>query len=220
MFDTSVINVSSWNVRGLNKIVKLKQVLGRIKQMKSTVCFLQETHLVDEDVNKIRSRWPGQVFSSSFSTHARGVIILIHKSVPFDLKDKYLDPSGRFIILSRTIISTLVNLVCLYTPNGDDPAFYKHFFLTMSAYRGQCIIGGDFNCVIHPAVDRSNSSDTSHQQARKTIGKFMNDLNLVEIWRQLYPSKTEYFCYLQNVFSDRFLFGFLWSGIYDSELLV
>lgn len=42
MFDTSVINVSSWNVRGLNKIVKLKQVLGRIKQMKSTVCFLQE----------------------------------------------------------------------------------------------------------------------------------------------------------------------------------
>lgn len=101
MFDTSVINVSSWNVRGLNKIVKLKQVLGRIKQIKSTVCFLQDTHLVDEDVNKIRSRWPGQVFSSSFTTHARGVIILIHKSVPFDLKDKYLDPSGRFIILSE-----------------------------------------------------------------------------------------------------------------------
>lgn len=75
--------------------------------------------MVDEDNNnnnnkkKIRSRWPGQVFSSSFTTYARGVIILIHKSVPFDLKDKYLDPSGRFIILSGTIISTLVNLVCL-----------------------------------------------------------------------------------------------------------
>lgn len=184
MSDSSVINISSWNVRGLNKIVKLKQVLGRIKQMKSTICFLQETHLVDRDLNRIGSRWPGQIFSSNFTTHARGVMILIHKSVPFNLKHKYLDPPGRFIILSGTLISTLVNLVCLYAPNGDDPAFYQHFFLTISAYSGRFIIGGDFNCVMHPAVDRSNSSDTSHQQARKTIGKFMNDLNLIEIWRQ------------------------------------
>lgn len=118
MSDTSVINVSSWNVRGLNKIVKLKQVLGRIKQMKSTICFLQETHLVDGDLNRIRSRWPGQIFSSNFTTHARGIIILIHKSVPFDLKDKYLDPSGRFIILSRTIIATFVNFVVYMPPMG------------------------------------------------------------------------------------------------------
>lgn len=195
MSGNSIINVSSWNVRGLNKIAKIKQVLGRIKQMKTTVCFLQETHLLDKDLNRIRSRWPGQVFFSNFTSHSRGVMILVHKSLPFILREKYLDPSGRFIILNGTIISTLVNLVCLCAPNGDDPAFYQHFFLTMASYNGQYIIGGDFNCVINPTVDRSNSSDTSHQQTRKTIVKFMKDLNLVEIWRQLHPDMAAFSCF-------------------------
>lgn len=146
-------------------------------------------------MNKISSRWPCQVFSSSFTTHARGIIILIHKSIPFELNNKYLDPAGRFVILSGTIISTLVNFVCLYAPNGDDPAFYHDLFLTMSAYNGPFIIGGDFNCVLNPAVDHSNSSVISQQKTSRTIEKYMKDINLVEVWRRLYPNKTEYSCF-------------------------
>ena len=71
------LQFTSWNVRGLNKLVKLKQVMSRIKQLKAKIVFLQETHLTPEDVVKVRRRWPGRVFSASSSSHSRGVITLI-----------------------------------------------------------------------------------------------------------------------------------------------
>lgn len=195
MTTRSKLKISSWNTRGLNKLVKLKQVLNRIKQMKANIIFLQETHLVENDINKVRSRWPGQVHSAFFSSHARGVIILIHKSIPFQLKNKYIDPSGRYIILNGTIVSTQVSLICVYAPNGDDPSFYQNLFLSISSYPGQYIIGGDFNCVLDPTQDRSTGIDTSHQQTRKIIKKFMSDLNLIDIWRYLNPNKRDYSCF-------------------------
>lgn len=80
MFDSSVMKVTGWNVKGLNIIVKLKQVLGRIKQKKKTVCFLQESHLVVKDVG-------GLVEYSPLALHLLmgWVIKLIHKLI----KDKY-----------------------------------------------------------------------------------------------------------------------------------
>lgn len=50
MTTRSELKISSWNTRGLNKLVKLKQVLNRIKQMKANIIFLQETHLVENDI--------------------------------------------------------------------------------------------------------------------------------------------------------------------------
>ena len=60
---------SSWNVRGLNKLVKLKQVMSRIRQSKAQIVFLQETHLTAVDVVRVKRRWSGQVFSASLSKH-------------------------------------------------------------------------------------------------------------------------------------------------------
>lgn len=163
--------------------------------MKANIIFLQETHLVEKDINIVKNRWPGQVHSAFFSSHARGVIILIHKSIPFQLKSKYIDSSGRYIILNGTIVSTPVNLICVYAPDGDDPSFYENVFLSISSYSGQYIIGGYFNCVLDPTLDRSTGVDTAHQQTRKTIKKLMNDLNLTDIWQYLNHNKIDYSCF-------------------------
>lgn len=195
MFNGSELKISSWNTRGLNKLVKLKQVLGRLKQMKSNIIFLQETHLAQSDVSRVNKRWPGQVYSACFTSQARGVMILIHKSIPFQLIKKYIDPAGRYIILNGTIMSLQINLICIYGPNSDDPAFYQNLFLSLSSYSGQYIIGGDFNCVPDPLHDRSTGSDTSHQRTRKTIKKCMVDYNLTDIWRYLNPDKKDYSCF-------------------------
>lgn len=82
---------TSWNVRGLNKLVKLKQVMSRIKQLKAKIVFLQETHLTPKDTVKLSRRWSGRVFSASFSSHSRGVATLIHNSLPFHLIKVYED---------------------------------------------------------------------------------------------------------------------------------
>ncbi len=82
--------------------MKLKQVLGRIRLLKSQIIFLQESHLTD--TIKVKKRWPGQVFAAPFNSQARGVIILIHKSIPFRLSREVIDLAGRYIILQGTIL--------------------------------------------------------------------------------------------------------------------
>lgn len=59
------ITFISWNVRGLGKLSKLKQVMHRIEQLKASIVFLQETHLLNSELIKIRRRWPGQVYAAS-----------------------------------------------------------------------------------------------------------------------------------------------------------
>lgn len=145
---SSKLQFTSWNVRGLNKLVKLKQVMGRIKHLQAKIVFLQETHLTPDDVIKVRRRWPGHVFSASFSSHSRGVITLIHKSVPFRLMRVSEDKLGRYIIIQCEIASVKLNLINLYGPNDDNPSFFRHLFLTLAELPGSYIIGGDFNCTL------------------------------------------------------------------------
>ncbi len=117
------LGLISWNVRGLRKLVKLKQVMTRIKQLNSKIIFLQETHLLSNETTRLRRRLPGQVIACSFSSHARGVAILVHKSIPFCIQKTFLDPSGRYIIIQGSLLNQDLVLVNVYGPNNDNPSF-------------------------------------------------------------------------------------------------
>lgn len=147
------------------------------------------------DVSKMKKRWQGQVYSASYSSHARGVLILIHKTIPFQVVNSIIDPKGRYIILQGILVYEKLNLVNVYGPNEDDPAFFDNLFLTLSTLPGNSIIGGDFNVTLDPLKDKSTGSDTSHTRARKSILNFMKDLSLSEIWRELNPNNIEYSCH-------------------------
>lgn len=189
------IEITCWNVRGMRKLAKLKQVLDRIKYLKSKIVFLQESHLIASEVHYLNRRWPGQVFHACYNTHARGVVILIHKSIPFQVTKTTQDPYGRYIIVQGNILSQKLNLINIYGPNEDNPLFFQRLFLTVSALEGHHIIGGDFNCALDPLIDRSTQIDATHVQTRKTLTTYMNDLRLIDVWRTQNPNKREYSCY-------------------------
>ena len=142
----SQIKITSWNVRGLREIAKIKQVLNRLKQLKSQVVFLQETHLGAAEVDRLQKRWPGQVLYAPYNNRARGVLILIHKSISFQVDNVICDQSGRYIIVQGNLSTLKLNLVCIYGPNDDNPIFFQNLFLTLSTLQGMYIMGGDFNC--------------------------------------------------------------------------
>lgn len=190
----SSIKITTWNVRGLGKLSKVKQVMTRLKHLKSTVIFLQESHLMSSDMLKVRRRWPGQVYSASFSTNARGVITLIHKSLPFQVMKTLSDPTGRYLIVQGSLFNEKITLANLYGPNVDCPKFFENLFLLLASIPGKLIIGGDFNCTISPSLDRSSGSDTTHIQSRKTLQYFIKELNLCDPWRRLFPNNREYSC--------------------------
>lgn len=133
--DSLDIKITSWNVRGIRELAKLKQVLNRIKHLKSKIFFLQESHLIVSDVHCLSKRWPGQVFHATFSSHARGVAILIHRSLPFQVTKIIQDPSGRYIIVQGSILTQKLNLINIYGPNDDHPSFFEKLFLTVSVWK-------------------------------------------------------------------------------------
>lgn len=61
------------------------------------------------------------VYQSNFSTKARGVAIIIKKSVPFIHKQTIKDRNGRYLVVCGEINSLPITLVNVYGPNFDDP---------------------------------------------------------------------------------------------------
>lgn len=59
--------------------------MSRIRHLKSKIIFLQETHLTTADFKCVQSRWPGQVIYACYNHYARGVLILIHWTMPLQL---------------------------------------------------------------------------------------------------------------------------------------
>lgn len=98
------INFVSWNCRGLQQIRKIKQVMNKLKDMDSKIVFLQETHLPEEGNIKIQRRWQGTLFTASCSSKARGVMILVHKTVPFSVKNVIKDKMGRYLIVQGSLL--------------------------------------------------------------------------------------------------------------------
>ncbi len=163
--------------------------------MHPDIMLLQETHLLSSQEARIRRRWQGNIYSAPFTSQARGVMTLIHKSIPFHVTRVIKDKTGRYIILQGTLITEKINLINIYAPNMDDPKFFHNLFLTISSLSGSYIIAGNFNCTVKPEVDRSSGIDKSHSKSRQTIQHFMEELNLTDIWRDMNPKGSKYSCY-------------------------
>lgn len=105
------------------------------------------------------------------------------------------DPEGCFIIINITINNNPVTITSIYGPNLDNPAFFHTFFSSISNFsNGPVIIGGDFNTVIDPSLDRS-ASNKRHWQSTDTIIQSMRDFGLGDGWRLQHPTDKEYTFY-------------------------
>ena len=61
----SDLRFSSWNVRGLNKLTKLKRVMNRLKNLHPKIIFFQEIHLTVTEIKQVQHKWPGQVIHAT-----------------------------------------------------------------------------------------------------------------------------------------------------------
>ncbi len=58
------------------------------------------------------------------------------------------------------------------------------------------MVGGDFNAVINPALDKSQS-DTTANPSSKLPNKFITELNLIDLWR-IQNTKSKDFTFFSN----------------------
>lgn len=190
------LTFSSWNVRGLNNPVKRGKVLSHLKTLTSDIMFLQETHLNNNSHSRLRAKWIGDIYHSTFSSKARGAAVLIRRGVPFLQKKTIADKEGRYIIVIGEIHNISITLVNIYAPNTDNPIFFqKVFALIPDISQTNLIIGGDFNTVLDTYLDRSSTKKPPQNASTQFLNSYIQNTNILDIWRIMNPSGRDYSFY-------------------------
>jgi len=109
--------------------------MNKLRDMDSKIVFLQETHTLKEDIKR-RRRWQRDIYEASFISQARGVMTLIHKSIPFQVSDIIKNIYGRYLIIQGSLLSVNLTLVNVYGPNADELSFFTDLLLTLASLPG------------------------------------------------------------------------------------
>lgn len=186
------LKVISWNVRGLNTAVKRSLVFKFLQKHQPQICILQETHLQGTKTICLNKTWVGLHYHSTFSTYARGVSILVHKTVPFRLLEVKTDKEGRYVILYANIYDKNVVLVGLYIPPPANGNVLHEIMQTVVQYDTTFVyLLGDFNMA--PSVEQ----DRLHRSARDTpdLRQWADLYALTDVWRHIYPTSKVFTCH-------------------------
>lgn len=121
----------------MNGPVKCSRIFSHLKQLKTDVLFLQETHLRLEDHTRLRKSWVNHIFHYKFNNRSREVEILINKLIQFSLNAIIADPNGRYVIVSGLLFQTPVLLVNVYASNWDGAEFVNKLLSSLPNFYTQ-----------------------------------------------------------------------------------
>lgn len=193
--DTPVnFNIVSFNVRGLNSPNKRAKVLDYLRRKKVDVALLQETHLTLEDTSRVQNRFYKSVVASADGTHTKGVMILMKRNINIAVEKVGSDKKGRLAFCCTSIQGKKIAFVSIYAPTTFEAEFFPSItshLLKLNDY--QLYIGSDMNAVINANLDKSSSATAGSQDsASKALNSFIEDLNLVDVWRVHNPFDKDY----------------------------
>ena len=191
--DESIV-MSSANCRGLGDRKKRIDVLDYLKNTKSNIVCLQDTHWLTSEERNIRKIWDNPCYLNGIKSNARGVAILIKNNFEYSVQDKIIDQNGNMIVLDITLSNEFsIRLINIYAPNDDNPEFFQHIdHLITTSNCDYSIICGDFNLTLNPDLDSKNYININNPRSRTSLLKSMNNLNLVDTFRHLHPLNKKY----------------------------
>lgn len=188
------INILSLNVRGLNSSIKRTRVLDLLHRKNIDVAFLQETHLIARDSQRMQNKRYIPITSSSCKSKKKGVTILYKRNSNFIIEHSGSDDDGRIAYCCTLIEGKKFAFVNIYAPNSYDAEFFPNVLKTLLSLQGySIIIGSDMNAVLDTVLDHSNSSvSVAQSQSSKALRLFTKDLDVCDVWRIHNPTAKEY----------------------------
>ena len=106
----------------------------------------------------------------------------------------------------------------IYGPNNDDPSFFALVNAEIeSLNEDNRIIGGDFNCILDPVLDKQGGNPHKNKNAREMISTIMEEEDFVDIWRIKNPISQEFTfkCMRPEKIFSRLDYYLISSGIGD-----
>ena len=146
----------------------------------------------------MKAEWGGKCYFSSFTSQARGCAIFFRKDFAGEIIEKsiYAHPSGNFLALNFKYQNFTITLGCIYGPNEDNPEFYREVVLkeTEKLQSGSefSILAGDWNLALNHELDTFGYISEQNQNAKKVLIDGMNNLCLVDIFRENHPERKRF----------------------------
>ncbi|XP_016425153.1 uncharacterized protein LOC107753515 isoform X2 [Sinocyclocheilus rhinocerous] len=196
---SQTINFITWNVNGLKR--KRDQKFQKLQN--ADVVFLQETHIGVGDehiIEGLKNKW--HIFYTKY-TSRKGSAILVRKTLDFEYISDERDNCGTYVLLKCNLVGQPYTLVSVYNHHTDTKTLDKLSSYLQSMTTGLLVIGGDFNTVLNPFIDKkcNTSKKIKNGNQRKLllfVKKFMKSLQLVDVWRRKNPIKQDYTYYIKD----------------------
>ena len=193
-----ILNLYSLNVRGLQGMSKRKQVLNWLKRYNKGIILLQETHTSFKDEIWFEKCWESTVFFSHGSTNAKGVCILIPKTIKANCTLHYRDTDGRILIVKIALEDTEYFVCNVYSPvsshEKDQLTFLKNLTDELVPIKNNnLLLGGDWNVVLNPNMDKKGGNKEGNKNKyRDLLKNVIEDFELTDSWRLYHPNKKRY----------------------------
>lgn len=180
----------SFNVNGLNDPTKRRIIFTHLRKTKGDIFLLQESHATEDSVRQWRQEWGRPMVTNNGVQNSRGVMILGRRDLDWKISQTLKDEDGRILALDVDINGLQYSIASIYAPTQDQPSLQletynkvEEFLGTMSA--SNIILGGDLNCILNPAVDKSTSAPPPHMAdvVRNKVLGLMDEWGLTDIWR-------------------------------------
>ncbi|XP_053535207.1 uncharacterized protein LOC128631117 [Ictalurus punctatus] len=196
----------TWNIRGVkstpNLPKKFANVLSNLNNLRADIAFIQETH-IGPKCYKILEDETGKdwkIFFTVHSSRSKGVAILIRDKVPFEYICHDEDYSGGYIVLFCHLYGELYTLVNVYNHKSDRNVLGRLKEYLMETAEGVLVVGGDFNTVLHPRLDRRPPS-SRNSRLRDKLEDFTASLNLRDSWSFLHSTDDGFTRYQNGCYS-------------------
>ena len=197
------IKVASFNCRGLNDKHKRTLVFEYFMNSVFTIICLQETKLKPEKEFSYVNEWKnGPAFFNSVPGGKSGTAILFNTK-QIIIKKFLSDQLGRVIALDIDIGGTMLHIINTYFPNVPkdqysyicrlQPFFYSPFPLIWT---------GDHNIATDNMLDR-HPSKSGCDKFGKEILEIINNFDLIDTARCLYPLRNDIFTWYQGDTASR-----------------
>jgi len=158
------------------------------------IILIQEMHLTNEDqLTNFRKRFTGfNIICSIGNWNAGGVAVMINKKI--EIVDTGTDHDGRIAYAKIIMEKETIVIASVYAPAqmNERKKFLEelHLFIPTSLWS---IIGGDFNCVVNPKIDRNILGGQTDVLSYKILKRnFLVPLHLTELFRYKHPKEKVY----------------------------
>ena len=189
----------SVNVRGIGSQQKRRDVMHFLKNLKSDIILLQDTHLTKEKIPSFDLLWRGKLYHSWYTNNSRGTSILIHNSLHHEVINTFNSSNGNYVLLECKIGTDTYVIGSIYGPNRDEPHFYEHIGKILDEINyDHIILGGDFNFIMDAGKDCYGYSHENNVNAKMKFVNICNKHSLVDIWREQNPNKKRYTWFRQT----------------------